>query len=246
MLAFHYRPNHEVVEPYAPPTWADGTDEEIAEAVAKADAGEINLSDYWAVGDTRSVDIASFSGNNTATHAAQTVEVVLMQEGLYQTINDKTVNFICGLKNALNDYEYMNTSSGTGTWNWTPLRTLCNGNFYNALPQSLKTIIKTAKVKVAYAVSNDNIFLPGEREVTGSYNSSRDAEGRELSQFTYYITAEHKFKRLGNSTANLVSWWLRTTSTNSDTTYFCCITGSGGIYTTYEYTGLGLVPHFCI
>ena len=42
-------------------TWAGGTDEEIVKMVQLADEGKINLSDYWAVGDTRTVQLSAMS-----------------------------------------------------------------------------------------------------------------------------------------------------------------------------------------
>lgn len=43
-------------------TWAGGTDEEIVLMVAAADAGYIDLTDYWAVGQERTVHLSAMSG----------------------------------------------------------------------------------------------------------------------------------------------------------------------------------------
>ena len=46
-------------------TWAGGTDEEIVLMVAAADAGYIDLTDYWAVGQERTVHLSAMSGGGT-------------------------------------------------------------------------------------------------------------------------------------------------------------------------------------
>jgi hypothetical protein len=40
-------------------TWSAGTDEEIVNMVGAADAGLLKLSDYWTVGDTRSISLSA-------------------------------------------------------------------------------------------------------------------------------------------------------------------------------------------
>ena len=73
--------------------WNNGTDEEICNMVAAADEGKINLADYWAVGNTRTVQLSAIAatynqyiaggGGVRESHAAQTVELVLMHAGGY-------------------------------------------------------------------------------------------------------------------------------------------------------------------
>ena len=54
--------------------WSTGTDEQIAAMVAAAEAGEINLSDYWSAGDTRTVQLSAMLAHGVSdSHAAQGV-----------------------------------------------------------------------------------------------------------------------------------------------------------------------------
>lgn len=56
------------------PTWADGTDEEIAAALTAHYNGDIDLHDYWTVGDER-------QGFITADNGAKETSFVLVNEG---------------------------------------------------------------------------------------------------------------------------------------------------------------------
>ena len=60
-------------------TWATGTDAEIADMVAAADAGQISLKDYWAAGQERTVNLSAMAATGVSeTHAAQSATLVLM------------------------------------------------------------------------------------------------------------------------------------------------------------------------
>lgn len=247
-------------EPIEIVTWADGTDEQIVAMVEAADRGEIELTDYWAVDDTRSVNIASFSGNTTATHVAQTVEVVLMHEGLYQTTDNKTVNFVIGFKDFLangtnREGEKMNSSdTNSGSWRDSLMRTLCNGNLYNALPTWLRNIIKTVKVTTGVYTGNntggtnivteDKIFLAAEKEVQGSKTYSTDNEAGVLTQLTYYTTAANRIKKAGAS-GSASQWWVRSPRYyHADS--FCNVGNNGGASGNAASHGFGLAPCMCI
>ena len=65
-------------------TWAGGTDKEIVAMVEAADQGVINLSDYWAVGDIRTVQLSAMSATGVGeSHVAQQVDLVLLHAGGY-------------------------------------------------------------------------------------------------------------------------------------------------------------------
>lgn len=52
-------------------SWADGTDEQIAAMIQAADEGEINLADYWNVGDERTVQLSAMEATGVGeSHVA--------------------------------------------------------------------------------------------------------------------------------------------------------------------------------
>jgi len=87
------------------PSWATGTAEQIQTALAAHYAEKIDLTDYWSVGDTRTVTLPAMPATSVSeTHASQSVELVLMDStctGFKFTHNNQTPTFIVGMKNCL-------------------------------------------------------------------------------------------------------------------------------------------------
>ena len=58
-------------------TWADGTYDEIKAMLSAHYAGIIDISDYWSVGDTRTIPISAISATGVGeTQSAQNAQVV--------------------------------------------------------------------------------------------------------------------------------------------------------------------------
>lgn len=159
------------VEVFNSMSWANATDEKILAMVQAADRGEINLTDYWNVGDVRKVNLSAMSASGVGeSHVAQTVELVLVAKdtGVQNTSNPcynyqyldtskkrKYPSFIVQQKNGLADannhiseFGYIN-SSGTnaGGWNGCARRTWCNNVYKSAMPSSLVSAFKQVLVK---------------------------------------------------------------------------------------------------
>ncbi|MBQ4650819.1 MAG: hypothetical protein IJB73_08975, partial [Firmicutes bacterium] len=198
--------------------WSTGTDAEIVAMVAAADAGKINLSDYWDVGDERQVSISAISafGSLSDTHAAQTIVLVLMNKGGKTLTSGKECNFIVGQKDCLADAAVINASSSKGSsggWADSDRRTWCNNAYYNAYPASIKPIFKKfynvsgvgGESISGTSTTSDYFALLAEIEVYGSVSNSVKGEG---TQFTYYQTATNRKKKNGINGGNC-EWWLR-------------------------------------
>lgn len=115
--------------------WSTGTDEEIVAMVNAADTGAIKLSDYWEVGQERTVSLPAMEATNVGeTHAAQEVTLVLLNAGGKTLANGKECNFIVGLKDCLNETGYMNpTDTNEGSWEGSARRAWCNNEFKTAM-----------------------------------------------------------------------------------------------------------------
>lgn len=233
-------------------TWANGTDEEIAAMIAAADAGQIDLGDYWAVNDERTVSLSAMAATGVGeTHAAQYVTFVLMHKGLYKDANDKTVNFVVGLKDSLNENGYMNSAdTNAGSWESSARRTWCNSIFKNAIPASLRGIFKQFKTVTASENNSDTLktsldyfALFAEKEVFGTNTFSRAAEANALTQIDYYKVTANRVKKV-NGSANY--WWER--SPYSDSSYFFCGVNINGTADAYgaSNTTRSLAPFGCI
>ena len=233
-------------------SWAHGTDEEIAAMVAAADAGEINLSDYWNEGDTRTVHLAAMGSsvsNLKDMHAAQDVQFVLTDPGHYNLANGKPCNFVVLQKDCLKEGGAMNLQgTNHGGWNNCPRRTWCNYVYRNAIPSTLRGIFKqfityaangTGSISV---VSSDYFALFSEKEIFGSTTyASRSAESRNR-QLTWFKNPSNRIKVV-NGRADL--WWERSPN-NGGSRHFCVVASSVDAARDNAGNSYGLAPFGCI
>ena len=239
-------------------TWANGTDEEIVAMVEAADQGLINLSDYWAVGDIRTVQLSAMSATGVGeSHAAQQVDLVLMHAGGYDlnaaVASGRTkCSFVVGLKDSLAETGYMNSSTtNSGSWNGSARRTWCNNVFRNAIPSTLRAIFKQFKTVTAETyngstnqTSVDYFALPSEREIFGARTYCNQTEYIALFQFDYYKTKSNRVKKLGK-TGKSSGWWERS-PWYKDSACFCGVLSDGSANYFYPSYAYGLAPFGCI
>ena len=234
-------------------TWAGGTDEEIVKMVQLADEGKINLSDYWAVGDTRTVQLSAMSATGVGeSHPAQEVDLVLMHAGGYELADGSTCNFVVGQKDALAEKGYINsTDTNTGSWDGSARRAWCNSTYKNAIPSTLQPIFKQFKTITAKTYSGstnqesvDYFALPAEKEIFDARNYSNNTVFNFFFQFDYYKTASNRVKKLGK-TGDTGVWWERSPRYNNPT-YFCYVYSKGNASANIASNTFGLAPFGCI
>ena len=233
-------------------SWADGTDEEIAAMVAAADAGQINLSDYWKSGDTRTVHLSAMAGsvpNASESYAAQDVQFVLTDPGHYTLASGKKCSFVVLQKDGLKEHGVMNLQGiSEGGWDQCPRRTWCNSVYRNAIPSTLRGIFKQFTTYAANGTgsssvaSSDYFALFSEKEVFGSTTYANSSAESKNSQLTWFKTSSNRIKRVNGSA---YTWWERSPySGNSNS--FCSVTYSGDADWYSAYYSLGLAPFGCI
>lgn len=234
-------------------TWASGTDEEIVAMVQAADEGKIDLSDYWAVGDERTVHLSAMAATGVGeSHVEQDVTFVLLNQGGKTLASGTECSFIVGLKNCLSEQGYMNSSnSNSGSWEGSARRAWCNSVFKNAIPSTLLPIFKQHINKTASAYDSDELTestdwfaLAAAKEVLNAQSYGTVAEAAALTQFTYYATAANRIKKLGNDGA-ADSWWERSPS-DVNNAGFCRISESGGSSVALASKTYGISPFGCI
>lgn len=153
-------------------SWEDASDEMIVSMIAKADAGEIDLADYWHIGEKRRVHLDAIEvGTEVAGQDEQDIDLVIMHNPLGDTNymlstptagNRYQPNFIIGTKDCLerktvlSAFEISLTESKTYTSYVTSsgnkvceLLTMLNGDFISALPQYIQEILKMVERKYA-------------------------------------------------------------------------------------------------
>lgn len=231
-------------------TWASGTDTEIANMVEAADAGIISLSDYWTVGDVRSISLSAMSATGVGeSHSAQKAEFVLMNKGGKTLASGTTCSFIVGMKNCLATTGYMNSSdTNSGGWNSCKRRTWCNSVFYNAIPTALRPIFKQFKnvtasgASTSTTTSTDYFALPSEKEVFGSVTYANSTAESSNSQFEWYKTSSNRVKKVNGSAS---TWWERSPASGISTG-FCRVSSDGSAYYSGASNTIGISPFGCI
>ena len=254
-------------------TFADGTDEEIAKMIQAHYDNKINLSDYWAVGDTRSVSLSAMSATGVGeSHRAQTVQFVIgdfEHDDLATPINGHTKAAVTLLQkdclmdatsasnvnNGSNDTEkgYMNsTGTNAGGWKNCARRAWCNNVFFASLPSTWQSMVKIVNKKSSTGggsssgteITADKIFLAAEIEIFGSRTYSVDGEG---TQYQYYKNAtanRYKMPKWGSSNVSNF-YWERSPDRGSKNRF--CFVGSGGSTNIYDAgAARGIAPHLCI
>ena len=231
-------------------SWASGTDEQIAAMVAAADAGQIDLSDYWSEGDTRTVSLSSMSATGVGeSHAAQSVQFVLSDPGHFTLASGKPCNFVVNMKDCLKETGYMNSSNtNSGGWNGCARRTWCNNVFRNAIPSGLRPAFKQFKTKAATGTgtasttSTDWFALPSEMEVFGRVTYANSSAESGNTQLNYYKASSNRVKKVNGS----ADWWWERSPRSSVSARFCLVYGDGSAHFSHASGGYGLSPFGCI
>ena len=254
-------------------TFASGTDEEIAKMIQAHYNDEINIADYWAVGDTRNVALSSMSATGVGeSHRAQTVQFVIgdfEHDDLTTPINGHTKAAVTLLQkdclmdasNASNPVNgsgntekgYMNSSgTNSGGWKNCARRTWCNNVYYNALPSVWKSIVKTVNKKSGTGggsssgtkTTQDKIFLASEIEIFGSTNYSVDGEG---TRYQYYENATaNRYKMPKWSSSDVSNVYFERSPRSGDPDFFCFVSSGGSLGSGYANTAYGVAPCLCI
>ena len=253
--------------------FATGTDSEIADMIQAHYDNKINIADYWAVGDTRSVSLSAMSATGVReSHRAQTVQFVIgdfNHDDLTTPINGHTKaaitllqkdclmdasnasNPVNGSKNSENGY--MNsTYTNSGGWKSCARRTWCNNVYFNALPSTWQSIVKTVNKKSGTGggsssgteITADKIFLAAEIEIFGSRTFSVDGEG---TQYQYYKNATaNRYKMPKWSSSNVSNIYWERSPRSGVTHVFCFVSTNGnadGDIAVYAYS---VAPCLCI
>lgn len=254
-------------------TWADGTYAEISAMLDAHYAGTIDVSDYWSVGDVRSIPLAEMAATGVGeSQSAQNAEVVIIGLGhddLVSPVNGNSKSAVSlQLKNSLATVGYMYSaysSPNYSLWDGSPRRTWCNSVFKNALPAELVNLIKTVTKKTwRYANSGysgyssyrtqqtteEDCFLVSEFEVFGVQGLSATdygTVGEDGAQYEYYKTTSNRIKYLGVSGTSAKAWWLRSSNVyNNGSSRFRSVSASGSVGGSNASGAGGVAPGFCI
>lgn len=254
------------------PTFADGTDAEIAAALQAHYNGDIDLADYWTVGDKRTIHLNAMSATGVSeAHHADDYEFVIIgikHDDLTTPINGITkaaitvqldrilytdttsATYSSSDRDAAHELGYMNSEqTNVGGWTSCARRTWCNNVFFGALPNTTQSMIKNVDKKTSAGnqsstinTDSDKVFLLSEIEIFGTTSYSASGEG---SKYPYFDTASNIYKKPSEDTYNSAFWWERSPYV-SDSERFCFVNRGGGASRNAASNAYGLAPAFCL
>lgn len=253
-------------------TFADGTDAEIEKMIEAHYAGKINIGDYWAVGDKRTIHHNAMPATGVSeSHKANDYAYVIIgieHDDLVTAINGKTKAAITiqtermlyldttteynSSYDASHECGYINSSSiNSGGWEDCERRTWCNNVYKKCLPTYIQNMMKQVKKLTSAGsrsstikISNDYAFLLSEIEIFGSTTYSYAGEG---NQYQYFKNATANRYKKPRSNSNHVSgyYWGRSPYSSS-VNKFCHVNVSGNSYYGDVSNTYGVAPCLCI
>lgn len=250
-------------------TFADGTDEELQAMLDAHYNGNIDIADYWSVGDERTIHLNAVEtpvNSNFKDIPAQDMIINIIgieHDDLVAPINNRskaaiTIQCKHGIKPSEPMY-YEAYNAATSPWNyWLGsdayiwCRTIFGSTTYNigvVLPnffvKNLKTIVKLYYDDINSEFTNAGFssFLLSYSEVFGGEAEvGTSIYAKEGLQYEYYKTESNRLKTLYNE-SNGINWWLRTRFYNNA---FYCVKSNG---TSSGYTRISpysMCPAFCL
>lgn len=252
--------------------FADGTDAEIEKMIEAHYAGKINISDYWAVGDKRTIhhnamDATGVSESHRANDYAYVI-IGIEHDDLVTAINGKTKAAITiqtermlyldttteynASYNASHECGYINGSStNSGGWEDCVRRTWCNNVYKKCLPTYIQNMMKQVEKLTSAGsrsstikISNDYAFLLSEIEIFGSVTYSYAGEGKQYQYFKNATANRYKKPRYSSTYVSGQYWTRSPYSSGSDS--FCGVGRGGGANADSASNTGGIAPCLCI
>lgn len=218
---------------FATSTWAE------IKAAVQAGIGGLDLSEHWAVGDTKSVTLT--------TNEVIELQIAGFNHDTYSDGVTAPVTLV--MKNCLNTTSVMN-SGGTnaGGYPASAMKTYVETNIYNKLPADLKAIVAPVKKKCyttydqasSLSEANYNVWLLAEAEVFDSVSYTvGNGEGTKYPIFTDNASRIKKVKGSANY------WWLRSANP-SYSSFFVFVGSDGGGYYDNASNIYGVAVGLCV
>lgn len=252
-------------------TFADGTDAEIARMIKAHYAGKINIGEYWAVGDKRTIhhnamDATGVSESHKANDYAYVI-IGIEHDDLVTAINgkakaaitiqterllylDTTTEYNNSL-DASHECGYMNSSDmNSGGWEGCERRTWCNNVYKKCLPAYVQSMMKQVKKLTSVGgqsstikTSNDYAFLLSEIEIFGDIPYSFGGEGIQYQYFKNATANRYKSPRTSNFYASGI-WWERSPCRSANES-FCVVNAAGNTNIADASQEKSLAPCLC-
>ena len=188
----------------------------------------------YKVGETKTIDLGTTYGTHTLRIANTSTPSECSASGFSQS----ACGFVLEFADIILYKEFNSSTSNTGGWSSSELRTFINNDIYNAFPVDLRNIIIDTIVVSGHGKSNstnfvttDKLYLLAPKEIFSNWSNSYDTAKSLTRTFDYYISA-------GVTTSNYSGakkykgtsayyWWLRSAYSTSNSDFFR-VNRSGG------------------
>ena len=188
----------------------------------------------YKVGETKTIDLGTTYGTHTLRIANTSTPSECNASGFSQS----ACGFVLEFADIILYKEFNSSTSNTGGWSSSELRTFINNDIYNALPVDLRNIIIDTIVVSGHGksdstnfVTTDKLYLLAPKEIFSNWSNSYDTAKSLTRTFDYYISA-------GVTTSNYSGakkykgtsayyWWLRSAYSTSNSDFFR-VNRSGG------------------
>lgn len=229
----------------------NNNDWETIKQVADASAGE----SYWAVGDTKQITINGkvsdgLTLNNYSTwvyiigfnHNSSVEGTGIAFGGFKTAVSGGTDVALCDNGYNTNKtsgqwFTMNNSTTNTGGWNSSRMRSTTLPLVKSALPSDLQAVLKTTTIysdntgggsdTASYVTATqDELYLLAEFEIFGARSFANSAERNHQQQYAYYVAGNSKIKYRYDSTATAVVWWERSVRATIATSF--CLVGTDG------------------
>lgn len=252
--------------------FADGTDAEIEKMIEAHYAGKINIGDYWAVGDKRTIHHNAMAATGVSeSHKANDYIYVIIgieHDDLVTAINGKTKAAITiqtermlyldttteynSSYDTSHECGYMNSSNtNSGGWGYCDRHTWCNNVYKKCLPTYIQNMMKQVRKLTSEGsqsntikTSNDYAFLPSEIEIFGSTTHSFAGEGKQYQYFKNATANRYKKPRYSSAYVSGQYWTRSPYSSGSDS--FCGVGRGGSANADSASNTGGIDPCLCI
>ena len=231
-------------------------------------------SNYWAVGDTKQItmngkvsDGLTLSNYSTYVYIIgfnhnSSVEGTGIAFGGFKTAASGGVDVaLCDSiynsgKSSGQWFNMNNSSTNTGGWSSSRMRSTTLPLVKSALPSDLQAVLKTTSIysdntgggsdTASYVTATqDELYLLAEFEIFGKRNLANTAEQNYQQQYAYYVAGNSKIKYRHDSTATAVGWWERSVRA-TDSYFFCRVYNDGTSAVGNAIYSLGLAVAFKI
>lgn len=221
------------------PDFATATWKNIHNMIQADMNGLITLSDWWSLGDTKTVTLT--------TGEEIEFEIAGFNHDTFSDGVTAPATFI--MKNCLNTKAQMNsTNTNAGGYPVSAMKTYVETNVYNVLPSEMKQYVSPVKKKCYTDYSDEsslteadyNVWLLSTMEVFGEQKYAvGTGEGTLYPIFT--DNASRKKYVNGSATA----WWLRSVHSGGSRN-FCSVGTDGTAYSRFASSSLGVAVGLCI